>query len=83
MTSSPRRNAPPHVVLLEQREHLAVDEDTGYWIDEAATVLEDCTTRTRMESLKRYLAAAREPEALAAYAAVRALESNDGQGSGV
>ncbi|NYV73397.1 hypothetical protein HW445_03490 [Streptomyces sp. UH6] len=78
--------------LLDHREHLTTDEDTDFWLDEAAYVLTDCTTALQQESLQRYLAAAlrhlqhhhqaggqpptTHPQALAALQAVAALVAN-------
>jgi hypothetical protein len=81
--------------LLDHRDHLARDEDADFWLDEAAYVLDDCTTPVQQESLARYLAAAvrhlrhhrrttgeppaTSPEAQAAYAAVCAALEKDGE----
>ncbi|WP_246212364.1 hypothetical protein [Streptomyces abyssomicinicus] len=78
--------------LLDHREHLTADDDTDFWLDEAAYVLTDCTTAIQQESLQRYLAAAlrhlqhhhrtigqpptTHPHALAALQAVAALVAN-------
>jgi len=44
--------------LVENREGLVRDEETDDWLDEVATVLEDCQTPTQKISLATYVEAA-------------------------